>query len=153
MRIKQLLSALLLALPYSNFLNAQPIKGDTVLYLLFDTVKHYKNSNTIGIDFNARKENPESRYSLRGSYHLYDGYPLDFVSVRKENSQVKKIKREKIVTPEELRHFIIANYRKMGVGYNGSPYFDSLKKIYIVEPIDRKKKYRFTEVRLDIEIE
>ncbi|MBS1555949.1 MAG: hypothetical protein JSU09_13575 [Bacteroidetes bacterium] len=132
--------------------NSQPTKGDTVLYLHFDSSKFYKNSNSIGIDPVTLKDNPENRYAL--DYHLYNGYPLEFVSVHKENAlKITDIKKYNVVTPEELKSFISMNYPKDFLGYGGRPYFDHLKDIYMVERSNDKKSYYFTKVRLDITME
>jgi hypothetical protein len=131
---------------------SQPSKGDTVLYLHFDASKFYKNSNSIGIDPVTLKDNPESRYALE--YPLYDGYPLEFVSVHKENAlEITNIRKYNVVAPEDLRSFIINNYAKDFPGYAGRPYFDNLKEIYMVEKSDDKKSFYFTRVKLDITME
>lgn len=136
--------------------NGQLSRDDTVLYLFFDAAQFKKNSNIIGIDPISSKDNPESSYVFLTGYNLYYGYPLEFISMHKENAhKIANIKKYNVVTPEELKSFISKNYPKDDFleGYEGQSYFDNLKEIYIVEKADDKKSYYFTKVRLDITME
>lgn len=155
MRLKFTIILLSTLLARSLFAQQAP-KIDSILYLFFDENEHLKIPDINAVDPITHDIQPESFYALRGKFHLYDGHPLKFISIRKEKSDtiaIKDLRQYHIITPEELKEHIVKNYKKGYVGYDGSDYFDRLKHIYLVEKDEEKGVASITEVRLDINIE
>ena len=127
---------------------------DTTLYLVFDRDKHYKYDNYVAIDPITHKEHPENTYVL--DHYLYDGYPLEFISFRKENAdtiQLNHLNRMPTVTPDQLRTFIGDYYGCWNDRYYGAAYLDCLRHIYLVEKNKHKQTATITEVYLNVGIE
>lgn len=126
--------------------------GDTVLYLLHesgnvgqgkgDTRQYYPEEKTDRI---------ETEYDFH--YPLYDGYPLFFITYKRElNTRTlskRELKRLPVVTIDRLRGFIAANFPRYYGGYDSGAYFGKLKRIYIVECVN-KRKTTVTEVVFNI---
>ena len=128
---------------------------DTTLYLLYeereDTQKIDKNS------FPTKNKDIEPSYYFHNLY-LYDGYPLEFKSIdykKAETVRLHQLEQYKVFTPEHLSQFVSKNYKSRGenAGYYGSPYFNNLKHIYIIEKDKEKGIATITEVKLDVQRE
>jgi hypothetical protein len=133
-------------------------KQDTVLYLIFDATEHHWKSDTRVYDPVAKKENWEWHYAyLTDDAHMYDGYPLRFVSnSKKQNDTVclsELNQRYNVVTYNQLYQFISQNYKVGYVGYEGAAYFKNLKQIYMVEIDEKQQLAVITPVKIDIVIE
>lgn len=157
MRLMYLVLIILIAGSTGKVYSQRLSKQDTVLYLIFDSEKHHKYDHK-AVDPVTIKEKWEWEYSyLTREAHLYDGYPLRFISFRKEQSDTIRLtelnQRYNTVSFNQLYQFISQNYRRGYVGYQAAEYFKNLKEIHLVE-IDRKQQLAvITPVRLDVTIE
>lgn len=155
MKSKLYLLPLILLLSFCKVQGPQLSKSDTVLYILFDPLK-YKRSDFKAVIRETLEERWENRYVF-WRVRLYDGYPLEFLSIDKREARTvtyKELKELPVVTVEKLHQFISENYKGSEKhGYYGSSYFDNLKHIYLVEKDEKAKTATITEVRLDITIE
>lgn len=151
MRIR-LLIIVVLSFYFIESAFAQLSEQDTVLYLLHEPDKHFKYTDTKGVNPVTLKESWEDAYT----YHnlpLYDGIPLSFISIDKINRirlQPSKLEKLPIVTDSQLYEFIAKIYPKdWPSGYKGSgAYFRRLKHIYIVERNTGTGTPTVTEVRI-----
>ncbi|WP_210463614.1 hypothetical protein [Rufibacter roseolus] len=93
----------------------------------------------------------ETSYAFSGA--LYDEFPIEFISYKRElNTKIisgRELKRLPVVTIDQLREFIAASFPKFYGGYDSGAYFGKLRKIYIVEHINRRKA-TVTEVIFNI---
>ena len=104
---------------------------DITLYLHFDEEHHYKRVNSKDFDPITKELISVVRYIFENS-NLYEGYPLEFVSEKKDlidTIAIHQLDNYQVVTLKDLRKFIGENYRKAYIGYDGSDYFDGLKHI------------------------
>ncbi|QHL89026.1 hypothetical protein GU926_16970 [Nibribacter ruber] len=129
---------------------------DTVLYLLHEPGKHYKFTDTKGVDPITLKESWEDTYAYNNLF-LYDGHPLKFISkdkVSRQRLQPWELKKLPVVTEEQLFDFISRNYPKHGdKSYYGGVYFRQLKHIFIVERNEGTGTPTVTEVRPLVDFE
>ena len=142
---------------YGSIVVAQtPSQQDTVLYLFFEEEDHYKRPYSRDIDPETKEWIPVVYYSLL-KVNFYDGYPLQFISERKDlidTIAIDHINDYPVVKLEVLREFMNANFKKYyDRGYYGAEYFDRLQHIYLVEKDEEKGVATITEVRLDISID
>lgn len=155
MKCKINLLVLLLSVIATQRIQAQQLtKQDTILYLMFSGEKTYKSDVKV-VDPITLEEHWESQYNFPDS-HLYDRYPLQFVSKQKCLSNkiyLKDLNKYPVVTIEQLRKFISHNYNTAFNRSQSSSYFNNLENIYIVEIDERQRLATITEVKLDITIE
>jgi len=126
--------------------------GDTVLYLLHERGKVGQGKGEMARYYPEEKlERKETSYYYLDQ--LFDGYPLYFISIKQEVNirtvSGRQLANLPVVTIKQLTSFFNDNFTKYGKHINGGDYFVRLKKIYIVECVNRRKA-TVTEVIFNI---